>query len=319
MSSASNPVSQPGVSALDVERRELRTQEQKAHEPSMEEILASIRRIIADDKALPIARKGATSLLSEKAQHLAAMQNLAHAGTDKASTDSKTELLTPAPGIASPQILSPSSHSLSVPAQPVPAQPVPAHPVPASEPAALASPVPETISAAIEPPASEFPALAPAMPESQPGITGEHRVPVHDEAFQFESEESDAIFDLAQMPQLRAVQTPRVPTGADTAAALGLNAILQGGEQAFAPNALANAAPSTGGEPLASPFTDASVASSFDALSKSMMLNNKTLIEDLTREMLRPMLKSWLDDNLPVMVERLVRAEIERVARGGRG
>jgi cell pole-organizing protein PopZ len=34
--------------------------------------------------------------------------------------------------------------------------------------------------------------------------------------------------------------------------------------------------------------------------------------------MLRPMLKQWLDDNLPAVVERLVRAEIERVARGGR-
>ncbi len=32
--------------------------------------------------------------------------------------------------------------------------------------------------------------------------------------------------------------------------------------------------------------------------------------------MLRPMLKSWLDDNLPGLVERLVRAEIERVSRG---
>ena len=31
-----------------------------------------------------------------------------------------------------------------------------------------------------------------------------------------------------------------------------------------------------------------------------------------------PMLKAWLDDNLPGLVERLVRAEIERVARGGR-
>ena len=28
------------------------------------------------------------------------------------------------------------------------------------------------------------------------------------------------------------------------------------------------------------------------------------------------MLKTWLDDNLPVIVERLVSAEIERVARG---
>jgi hypothetical protein len=33
------------------------------------------------------------------------------------------------------------------------------------------------------------------------------------------------------------------------------------------------------------------------------------------KEMLRPMLKAWLDDNLPSLVERLVRAEIERVTR----
>ena len=41
--------------------------------------------------------------------------------------------------------------------------------------------------------------------------------------------------------------------------------------------------------------------------------------EDLVKEMLRPMLKAWLDDNLPTLVERLVRAEIERVSRGRPG
>jgi uncharacterized protein len=34
--------------------------------------------------------------------------------------------------------------------------------------------------------------------------------------------------------------------------------------------------------------------------------------------MLRPMLKQWLEENLPGLVERLVRAEIDRVSRGGR-
>jgi uncharacterized protein len=33
---------------------------------------------------------------------------------------------------------------------------------------------------------------------------------------------------------------------------------------------------------------------------------------------MRPMIKNWLDDNLPNIVERLIKAEIERVARGGR-
>ncbi|MFM8747130.1 MAG: DUF2497 domain-containing protein [Aestuariivirga sp.] len=41
-------------------------------------------------------------------------------------------------------------------------------------------------------------------------------------------------------------------------------------------------------------------------------------VEEMTRELLRGMLKAWLDQNLPPLVERLVREEIERVARGGR-
>ena len=34
--------------------------------------------------------------------------------------------------------------------------------------------------------------------------------------------------------------------------------------------------------------------------------------------MLRPMLKAWLDENLPAIVERLVRAEIERISQSTR-
>jgi len=36
-------------------------------------------------------------------------------------------------------------------------------------------------------------------------------------------------------------------------------------------------------------------------------------IEDVVREEIRPLLKAWLDEHLPPLVERLVRAEIERV------
>ncbi|MBX6376329.1 MAG: DUF2497 domain-containing protein, partial [Acetobacteraceae bacterium] len=36
-------------------------------------------------------------------------------------------------------------------------------------------------------------------------------------------------------------------------------------------------------------------------------------LEDLVREEIRPLLKEWLDQHLPPLVERLVRAEIERV------
>jgi cell pole-organizing protein PopZ len=39
-------------------------------------------------------------------------------------------------------------------------------------------------------------------------------------------------------------------------------------------------------------------------------------LEDVVREALRPMLKSWPDENLPRLVQRMVEAEIERVTRG---
>ena len=67
---------------------------------------------------------------------------------------------------------------------------------------------------------------------------------------------------------------------------------------------------------LLSRETSAAVDSAFNALAQTVLVQNARTLEDLVREMLRPMLKSWLDNNLPGMVERLVRAEIERVARG---
>jgi cell pole-organizing protein PopZ len=68
--------------------------------------------------------------------------------------------------------------------------------------------------------------------------------------------------------------------------------------------------------PLLSPSTSAAVDTSFHALAHTVLVQNTSTLEDIVREMLRPMLKTWLDDNLPVLVERLVRAEIERVSRG---
>jgi uncharacterized protein len=71
-----------------------------------------------------------------------------------------------------------------------------------------------------------------------------------------------------------------------------------------------------GDRPLLSASTTGAVDSAFNALAQSVLVQNSQTLEDLVREMLRPMLKAWLDDNLPALVERLVRAEIERVSRG---
>jgi len=70
---------------------------------------------------------------------------------------------------------------------------------------------------------------------------------------------------------------------------------------------------------LMSSATTAAVDSAFNALAQTVLVHNARTLEDLVREMLRPMLKVWLDDNLPGMVERLVRAEIDRVSRGRGG
>jgi cell pole-organizing protein PopZ len=67
---------------------------------------------------------------------------------------------------------------------------------------------------------------------------------------------------------------------------------------------------------LMSPRADASVAASFEDLSKAMLAGNSRKLDEVVEELLRPMLKGWLESNLPQMVERLVREEIERVSRG---
>ena len=69
-------------------------------------------------------------------------------------------------------------------------------------------------------------------------------------------------------------------------------------------------------EPLLSAEANEAVTASFGALSANLAARSAELADGLVREMLRPMLKQWLDENLPPIVERLVRAEIQRVARG---
>jgi uncharacterized protein len=60
------------------------------------------------------------------------------------------------------------------------------------------------------------------------------------------------------------------------------------------------------------------VAAAFGELSEAFAATRKKSFDELAEEMMRPMLQDWLDNNLPVLVERLVREEIERVARGVR-
>ncbi len=67
---------------------------------------------------------------------------------------------------------------------------------------------------------------------------------------------------------------------------------------------------------LMSSATSIAVDAAFNRLAHTVLSQNARTLEDLVTEMMRPMLKDWLDDNLPNLVERIVKAEIERVSRG---
>ena len=63
--------------------------------------------------------------------------------------------------------------------------------------------------------------------------------------------------------------------------------------------------------------TQSAVKSTFSRLNGLSMVNSGVTLEAMMREMLRPMLKEWLDENLPSVVERMVEKEIARISRGG--
>lgn len=70
-------------------------------------------------------------------------------------------------------------------------------------------------------------------------------------------------------------------------------------------------------KPLISQAAEEQVAASFGSLSQVLIEEQKRLLNEKMEAMLRPMLQEWLDTNLPPLVERLVREEIERVVRRG--
>ncbi|MEI9805113.1 MAG: DUF2497 domain-containing protein [Pseudolabrys sp.] len=238
------------------------TQAAKAQEPSMEEILASIRRIIADDD------------------------------TGKPKAEAATPKPAPPPAAA-------------VPARPAPVPP-PAPRVPPAPPQRPAPPPAaannqEDIDAMLADldappkvavrPAPPKPAAAP-LPDVLDLTEAMAAAPPPTSAFRTIDGASDVVFaerapDKPVEPPQRTPEPPR-----------------------------AAPAPGPVDQGLISSATMSAVDSAFNSLAHTVLGNNARTLEDLVKEMLRPMLKGWLDDNLPSMVERIVRAEIERVSRG---
>lgn len=69
-------------------------------------------------------------------------------------------------------------------------------------------------------------------------------------------------------------------------------------------------------QPILSDYPGRQVSASFEQLSDAYAASRRRSFDEMAEDMLRPMLQDWLDNNLPTLVERLVREEIERVARG---
>ncbi|HZP68927.1 MAG TPA: DUF2497 domain-containing protein [Pseudolabrys sp.] len=230
------------------------TQTAKAQEPSMEEILASIRRIIADDD---------------------------NGKPAKAAT-------------AAPEPAPPKPAAAAAPATPA-ARPATPPAAPAAKPAA--------------PPVSPKPAAPAAATNSQDEIDAmlaELDGPPKAAAKPAASPTAPAdVLDLTE--SMAAPATP--PPGP----APSFRTIDANGDVVVAGKAAPPPAPDRG---LISAETVRAVDSAFNTLAHTVIGQNARTLEDLVREMLRPMLKSWLDDNLPGLVERIVRAEIERVSRG---
>ncbi|MBR1266140.1 DUF2497 domain-containing protein [Bradyrhizobium sp. AUGA SZCCT0222] len=245
------------------------TQPAKVQEPSMEEILASIRRIIADDEAKPADAKPAAA--EKPASPPPAVKPEPPAAKPTAMKDIPPSAIAPKPAAA-----------------PKPAPPPP------------------------EPAASNNQDDIDAMLASLDAATPEADIrPAQPEADVFELTDEMAVPD----PQPAASSFHKIEPQDDiefteTAAAKALHR-----QPAYEPPPFESAAAAPGPQIL-SRSTVSAVESAFNSLANTVLSNNARTLEDLVKEMLRPMLKSWLDDNLPGLVEKLVKAEIERVSRG---
>ena len=239
----------------------------------MEEILASIRRIIADDEAKPAGAEKAPSPTAAKLEKPAA-----------AAPPAKAPAMTNIPPSAIPAAKAP----------PPPAKPAPP---PAAPPPAAAAPVSNS--------QDDIDAMLAGLDEA----TSEAEIrPAAPEVEVFELTDEMAVPEPPQ-PAFHKVEPQDDLEFTETAAARAVHR-----RPAFEPPPFESSAPPA--QQILSRSTVSAVESAFNSLANTVLSNNARTLEDLVKEMLRPMLKSWLDDNLPGLVERIVKAEIERVSRG---
>jgi uncharacterized protein len=140
------------------------------------------------------------------------------------------------------------------------------------------------------------PAAAPAAPAASPAPAAARDESVLELTDMVKDDGS--VEKVTQQPSEELVMTDTTPepVSAPPRSAAGDNELLSSRSAAAAASALAGLAGAA-------------------AASRGMALGNgQKTIEDIVRELLRPMLKDWLDSNLPPLVERLVQREIAKLA-----
>ena len=260
------------------------TQPAKVTEPSMEEILASIRRIIADDEAKPPPAEAAKPAPAPAA---------------------------PAPKPQAMADIPPSKVAPAKPAAEKPAPPPAAKPVPPPPPAPAADAGPNN--------QDDIDALLAGLDTAT--TAPEVRAPEPEPEPEPEPDVLELTDEMAMDPDPTPAPPPpsfrRVEPRDDLEFAEAPPPPRQTPPPSYAPVDF-DAPPLPPQQPILAQSTVSAVESAFNSLAHTVLSSNARTLEDLVKEMLRPMLKSWLDDNLPGLVERIVKAEIERVSRGGR-
>jgi cell pole-organizing protein PopZ len=291
----------------------------------MEEILASIRRIIEDSDTGRKQPGDADELRQDlvpaagPASDVEAFRSELHSAAESKKPVTLAEVQA--------QLAEPVVARLEPRSEPAPAKPAaPANPAPtAVAPPAHAPMTLAEVSARIaseSAPAAR--AEAPARPkaETTDSIVTDWRREIA--AVGSQAKPADVATPLEVTPQeVRQQEVTQQETGKRQAAAAEIEAFEDdfAAEPAFEPgpsrSEQARQADATHIRPaIVSEQTGRQVAAAFGELSDAFASRSKKTFDEMAEEMLRPMLQDWLDNNLPTLVERLVREEIERVARG---
>lgn len=295
-----------------------------AREPSMEEILASIRRIIESNEP---------ETTSNELARLAAME--------------VEETGSPAPTVEDIRLTIEDDLPSFIPPRP-PVQAAAPQNQPVERPAAapVARPLPQPMAATVPPVAANESneVASPARRDEEPRSISLADVAARVRAASERNEtvrpivasaEAARPVEMRAQPMIRTIEPVAAPsepafepTYRNELEALSEQAVdfrieehVAEIEHELASEPTLDQAPEMASEQkgaLVSRETGDHVARSFHELADMVHMSAQRSLDDIAGEMLRPMLQEWLDDNLPTLVERLVREEIERVARGPR-